>query len=277
MSSAEYRVVIRPSNGWSALGLPELIASGDLLYFLIWRDVKVRYKQTLLGAAWAVLQPLLTMAIFTLFFGRLSKMPSDGVPYAVFCYTALVPWTFFSGAVSAAANSLITNANLLKKVYFPRLILPLAGVGAVLVDLAIAFTVLVVLVAYYRFLPTLRVLWVPPLILLAVVTAMGTGLWLAAINIKFRDVRYALPFLIQVWMFATPIAYPSSLIKRPLYRALFGLNPMSGVVEGMRWALLNTEQAPGPMMGASVGISLFLLVSGAYYFKRVERSFADVA
>jgi lipopolysaccharide transport system permease protein len=275
--AAIHRITIRPSTGFRALGLAELWSSVDLLYFLVWRDVKVRYKQTLLGAAWAVLQPLMTMGVFTLFFGRLSKMPSDSVPYSLFCYTALVPWMFFANGVTAAANSLITNANLLKKVYFPRLILPLASVGGVLMDLAIAFSVLVVMALAYGFFPTARVLLVPLVILLAIISAVAAGLWLAAVNIKFRDVRYALPFLIQFWMFATPIAYPSSLIKNEIYRTLYGLNPMTGVVEGMRWALLDTDQTPGPMIAVSSAIAVFAMVTGAFYFRRVERSFADVA
>jgi lipopolysaccharide transport system permease protein len=265
--AAIHRITIRPSTGFRALGLAELWSSVDLLYFLVWRDVKVRYKQTLLGAAWAVLQPLMTMGVFTLFFGRLSKMPSDSVPYSLFCYTALVPWMFFANGVTAAANSLITNANLLKKVYFPRLILPLAS----------AFSVLVVMALAYGFFPTARVLLVPLVILLAIISAVAAGLWLAAVNIKFRDVRYALPFLIQFWMFATPIAYPSSLIKNEIYRTLYGLNPMTGVVEGMRWALLDTDQTPGPMIAVSSAIAVFAMVTGAFYFRRVERSFADVA
>ena len=268
--------MIRPSTGWNALRLDELWSFKDLIYFMVWRDLKVRYKQTVLGATWAVIQPLLTMAVFAIFFGRLAKVPSDGVPYTLFCYTALVPWTFFSSAISAAASSLISNSNLLKKVYFPRLILPISSVGGVLVDLAISFVVLLGLLAVYGVVPSLRVLWVPLILLMAVVTATGAGLWLSAINIKFRDVRYAVPFLIQFWMFSTPIAYPSSLIKDPLFKTLYGLNPMTGVVEGMRWALLGTH-APGSMLLASAAISVLALISGAYYFRRVERGFADIA
>lgn len=274
--TSEPRFVIRPSTGWNALRLDELWSFKDLIYFMVWRDLKVRYKQTVLGATWAVIQPLLTMAVFAIFFGRLAKVPSDGVPYTLFCYTALVPWTFFSSAISAAASSLISNSNLLKKVYFPRLILPIASVGGVLVDLAISFVVLIGLLAIYGVVPSLRVLWVPVILLMAVVTATGAGLWLSAINIKFRDVRYAVPFLIQFWMFSTPIAYPSSLIKDPLLKTLYGLNPMTGVVEGMRWALLGTH-APGSMLLASAAIALLALISGAYYFRRVERGFADIA
>lgn len=274
--TSEQRFVIRPSTGWNALRLDELWSFKDLIYFMVWRDLKVRYKQTVLGATWAVIQPLLTMAVFTIFFGRLAKVPSDGVPYTLFCYTALVPWTFFSSAISAAASSLISNSNLLKKVYFPRLILPISSVGGVLVDLAISFAVLLGLLAVYGVVPSLRALWVPVILLMAVVTATGAGLWLSAINIKFRDVRYAVPFLIQFWMFSTPIAYPSSLIKDPLLKTLYGLNPMTGVVEGMRWALLGTH-APGAMLLASAAIAVLALVSGAYYFRRVERGFADIA
>jgi lipopolysaccharide transport system permease protein len=255
----------------------ELWAHRDLIYFMVWRDLKVRYKQTVLGAAWALLQPLLTMAVFTIFFGRLAKVPSDGIPYTLFCYTALVPWTFLATAVSAAASCLISNANLLKKVYFPRLILPVASVGGVLVDLGIAFCMLLVLLVFYGVVPTAKAALVPVLLLLALVTATGAGLWLAAVNVQFRDVRYAVPFLIQFWMFATPIAYPSSLIQDPTLKVLFGLNPMTGVVEGMRWALLGARTAPGAMVAVSSAMALLMLVSGAYYFRRVERTFADIA
>jgi lipopolysaccharide transport system permease protein len=274
---SEPRFVIRPSTGWSALRLDELWAYRDLIYFMVWRDLKVRYKQTLLGASWAVLQPLLTMAVFTVFFGRLAKVPSDGVPYTLFCYTALVPWTFLATAVSSAASCLISNSNLLRKVYFPRLILPVSSVGGVLVDLGIAFVVLLGLLAVYGVIPSAKAAFVPLLLLLAVTTATGAGLWLAAVNVQFRDVRYAVPFLIQFWMFATPIAYPSSLIQDPTLKVLFGLNPMTGVVEGMRWALLGTQTAPGAMVGVSAAMALMMLLSGAYYFRRVERSFADIA
>lgn len=276
MQPSEPRFVIRPTSGWNPLRLDELWSFRDLIYFMVWRDLKVRYKQTVLGAAWAIIQPLLTMAVFTVFFGRLAKVPSDGVPYTLFCYTALVPWTFFSTAILAAASSLISNSNLLKKVYFPRLILPISSVGGVLVDLAIAFVVLLGMLAIYGVAPSLRMLWVPPLLLMAVIAATGASLWLSAINVQFRDVRYAVPFLIQFWMFATPIAYPSSLIKDPLLKSLYGLNPMTGVVEGLRWALLGTP-APGPMLLVSAAISLFALMGGAFYFRRVERRFADIA
>jgi lipopolysaccharide transport system permease protein len=274
---AEPRFVIRPSVGWNALRLDELWAFRDLIYFMVWRDLKVRYKQTVLGAAWAVIQPLLTMAVFATFFGRLAKVPSDGVPYTLFCYTALVPWTFFATAISAAASSLISNTNLLKKVYFPRLILPVSSVGGVLVDLAISFVVLLALLVLYGRAPSLHALWVPVILLLALITATGAGLWLSAVNVQFRDVRYAVPFLIQFWMFSTPIAYPSSLIKNPTLKLVYSLNPMTGVVEGMRWALLGTNTAPGGMVAVSAAISLAMLFSGAYYFRRVERRFADVA
>lgn len=255
--------------------LDELWAFRDLVYFLVWRDLKVRYKQTVLGAAWAILQPLLTMAVFAVFFGRLAKMPSDGAPYTLFAYCALVPWTFFAAAITTAATSLITNANMLRKVYFPRLILPVASVGGTLVDLAISFVVLLVLVGLYGFMPSWRILCVPFFMAVAVTTATAAGLWLSAINVQYRDVRYAMPFLIQFWMFATPIAYPSSLIRNETLRILFGLNPMAGVVEGMRWAFLNTHP-PGAMLAVSSAMSLLALISGAFYFRRVERSFADV-
>jgi lipopolysaccharide transport system permease protein len=267
--------VIAPRRGWIALDLHELWAYRELLYFLVWRDVKVRYKQTLLGAAWAVLQPVLTMAVFSLFFGRLAKVPSDGVPYPLFAFAALVPWTFFATGLNQSANSLVGSANLLRKVYFPRLVVPIASVLSGLVDFAIAFVVLIGMMLGYGFVPTANAAWLPPLLLLALVTALGAGLWLSAMNVRFRDVRHTLPFLVQFWLFATPIAYPSSLLAEP-WRTVYALNPMVGVVEGFRWALLATDTAPGPMIGASTLAALALVATGAYYFRRMERSFADV-
>jgi lipopolysaccharide transport system permease protein len=267
--------VIAPRRGWIALDLHELWAYRELLYFLVWRDVKVRYKQTLLGAAWAVLQPVLTMAVFSLFFGRLAKVPSDGVPYPLFAFVALVPWTFFATGLNQSANSLVGSANLLRKVYFPRLVVPIASVLSGLVDFAIAFVVLIGMMLGYGFVPTANAAWLPPLLLLALVTALGAGLWLSAMNVRFRDVRHTLPFLVQFWLFATPIAYPSSLLAEP-WRTVYALNPMVGVVEGFRWALLATDTAPGPMIGASTLAALALFATGAYYFRRMERSFADV-
>jgi lipopolysaccharide transport system permease protein len=267
-------VVIRRLRGWVGLGLAELWRYRELLYFLVWRDVKVRYKQTVLGAAWAIIQPLFTMLVFAVFFGRLAKIPSDGVPYPIFAYTALVPWTFFANAVGQASNSLVGSSNLITKVYFPRLVLPLASIFSGLVDFVFAFAVFVVLMLWYGISPSLQTLWLPLFLMQAVVTSLAVALWLAALNVEYRDVRYVVSFLIQFWLFATPVAYPSSLLSDP-WRTLYGLNPMVGVVEGFRWALLDTRPTPGLMWAVSVVVSLGLLVGGAYYFRRLERTFAD--
>jgi lipopolysaccharide transport system permease protein len=267
---------LAPSSGWRALGLRDVWEYRELIYFLVWRDVKVRYKQTAFGAAWAIIQPVSTMVVFSLFFGRLAKMPSDGVPYPVFSLAALVPWTFFAAALTQSANSLVANQHLLTKVYFPRLVVPTAAVLAGLVDFAVAFVVLAAMVAYFRIVPTAAVLWLPFFLLLALATALGAGLWLAALNVAYRDVRYVLPFLVQVWLFVTPVAYPSSLLGEP-WRTLYGLNPMAGVVDGFRWALLGTAAVPRAMIAISTGAAAALLVGGAFYFRRTERSFADLA
>jgi lipopolysaccharide transport system permease protein len=267
-------VVIRPSRGWVALKLGELWEYRELLYFLTWRDIKVRYKQTALGAAWAVIQPFTTMVVFSLFFGRLAQMPSDGVPYPIFSFAALVPWTFFAYALGQASNSLVGSANLIKKVYFPRLVIPIASTLSGVIDFAIAFVVLLGMMLYFGILPTLAVLWLVPLTLLALVTSLGVGLWLSALNVQYRDVRYVVPFLTQLWLFATPIAYPSSLLPAE-WRVLYALNPMVGVVEGFRWALLGTDTAPGPMVLVSAAAAIILLVTGALYFRRMEKTFAD--
>jgi lipopolysaccharide transport system permease protein len=268
-------VRIRPSRGWAALHLRDLWEYRELLYFFVWRDVKVRYKQTVLGAAWAILQPLLTMLVFSLFFGNLAQVPSDGIPYPLFSYAALVPWMFFSNGLQQAANGMVSNANLLKKIYFPRLTLPVSRVLAGGVDFALAFIVLLGLMMYYGVWPTANIVWLPALLLLALITALGVGLWLAALSVQFRDVGFVVPFLAQFWMFATPVAYPSSLLSEN-WRLLYGLNPMVGVIEGFRWALLGAQTAPGPMVIVSSIVALLLLISGAYYFKRLEKTFADV-
>jgi lipopolysaccharide transport system permease protein len=268
-------VRIEPSHGWVSLKLHELWAYRELLYFLTWRDIKVRYKQTIFGAAWAIIQPFFTMIVFSLFFGRLAHVPSDDVPYPIFSYAALVPWTFFAYGLSQAANSLVSSANLIKKVYFPRLIIPLATVLSGLVDFVLAFVVLLGMMLFYGIVPTANTLWLPLFLLLALVTALGVGLWLSAMNVQFRDVRYTVPFLTQFWLFATPIAYPSSLLSEP-WRTVYGINPMVGVVEGFRWALLGTDTAPGLMIIVSALTALALLVSGAFYFHRMEKTFADV-
>ena len=273
--TARALTVIAPRRGWVGVDFAELWAYRELLYFLVWRDVKVRYKQTILGASWAVLQPLLTMVVFTLFFGRLARIPSDGVPYPLFSYAALVPWTFFATGLAAAAASLVSGANLIRKIYFPRLLMPVAAVAAGGVDFAIAFAVLVAMMLVYGFVPGLAVLWLPLLALLALVTALGVGTWAAAFNLQFRDVRYVVPFGVQLWLFATPIAYPSSLLAEP-WRTLYAVNPMVGVVEGFRWALLGTATRPGPMIAVSAAAALLILITGVLYFRRVERGFADL-
>lgn len=266
---------IRPSRGWVSLELRELWAYHELLYFLVWRDIKVRYKQTALGAAWAIIQPFCTMVVFSLFFGRLARVPSDGVPYPIFSYAALVPWTFFATGLAQASNSLVGSANLVKKVYFPRLTIPISTVLSGVIDFVLAFVVLLGMMVYYGIYPTSNVVWLPALLVLSLVTSLGVGLWLAALNVQFRDVKYIVPFLTQFWMFATPIAYPSTLLSEP-WRTLYGINPMVGVVEGFRWALLGTDTRPGPVIAASAAAALLLLVSGAYYFRRMEKSFADL-
>ncbi len=268
-------VSITPSKGWRPVNLREMWAYRELLYFLVWRDVSVRYKQTFLGGAWAIIQPFSAMVLFSLFFGRLAKMPSDGIPYPIFSYTALVPWTFFAGGLSAAANSIVSNSNLVTKVYFPRLVIPLASVLGGLVDFGLAFTVLLGMMLAYAIHPTLNLVWLPLLLLLAFATALGVGLWLAVLNVRFRDVRYVLPFLMQIWLFATPIVYPSSLLPAQ-WRAFYGLNPIAGVVEGFRWALLGTGTRPGATLIVSAATVLLILVSGTFYFRRMERTFADL-
>ena len=268
-------IVVKPSKGWISLKLGELWSYRELLYFLTWRDMKVRYKQTVLGAAWAIIQPFFTMVVFSLFFGKLAKVPSDGLPYPIFAYAALVPWTFFANGLSQSSNSLVGNANLIKKVYFPRLVVPFSSVISGLVDFVLAFIVLIGMMLVYGIFPTINILWLPFLLLLTLVSALGVGLWLSALNVQYRDVRYTVPFLTQFWLFATPIAYPSSLLSEP-WRTLYGINPMVGVVEGFRWALLGTDTAPGPIIIVSSLVALALLVGGCFYFRRMEKTFADV-
>jgi lipopolysaccharide transport system permease protein len=270
-----FSIHIEPDRGWFKINLRELYQYRELLFFLIWRDIKVRYKQTVLGAAWAIIQPFFTMVVFSLFFGQLAKVPSDDIPYPIFSYAALVPWTFFANGLSQSANSLVGSSHLITKVYFPRLIIPVATVVSGIVDFALAFLVLLGMIFFYGIVPTVNVIWLPLFLLLALITALGVGLWLSALNVQFRDVRYAVPFLIQFWLFATPIAYSSSLLSEP-WRTIYGLNPMVGVVEGFRWALLGTANAPGPIIGVSALASLAILISGLFYFRRMEDTFADV-
>jgi len=267
--------VIEPPRPWVPLDLRELWEQRELVYFLAWRDIKVRYKQTALGASWAILQPVFAMVVFSIFFGQLGRIPSDGLPYPLWSFAGLVPWTFFAQGLSQAANSLVMSQNLLRKVYFPRLAIPIATVLSVALDFAIAFLVLVGLMVFYGVQPTGRAIWVLPLSLLAFVTALGAGIWFAALSVRYRDVRYVVPFLVQFWLFATPIAYPSSLLPAR-WRVLYAVNPMSGVVEGFRWALLGTNTAPGPMVAVSAITAIVVLVAGAFYFRRVERTFADL-
>jgi lipopolysaccharide transport system permease protein len=274
MSSAAQVLVVRPSRGWIRLNLREVWSYRELLYFLVWRDIKVRYKQTALGAAWAILQPVTTMIVFSVFFGRLARVPSDGVPYPVFTFTALLPWQLFAYALSESSNSLVSNQNLITKVYFPRLIIPLSAVLSGMADFCISFVVLLVLMSYYGLRPTGAIIWLPMFVLLAIVTALAVGLWLSALNVTYRDVRYTIPFLTQLWMFATPVAYPSSMIPEA-WRPLYGLNPMAGAIEGFRWALLGTAKAPGPLLTVSILVVLVLLGGGLMYFRRMETTFAD--
>jgi lipopolysaccharide transport system permease protein len=270
-----FKIVIKPSRGWLTLRLNDLWQYRELLYFLTWRDIKVRYKQTVLGAAWAIIQPFFTMVVFTLFFGRLAKIPSEGVPYPIFSYAGLLPWTFFAQAMNQSADSLVGNANLITKVYFPRLVIPLSATLAPLVDFCIAFVVLIGMMFFYQIFPTGTLVWLPAFLLLAFATSLGVGLWLSALNVQYRDVRYTIPFLTQLWLFATPVIYPSSAVHSP-WRIVLGLNPMTGVVEGFRWALLGIGEAPGAMIFSSMGVALLLVFTGLIYFKRMEKTFADI-
>lgn len=273
--AASVRTVIQPSRGWVSLGLDELWRYRELLYFLVWRSIKVRYKQTVLGVTWAVIQPLMTMVVFTVVFGRLAKVPSDGLPYQLFAFAALVPWTLFTKGLSQSASSLVGNQALLTKIYLPRLALPIAAVLSGLVDFVLAFGILLAMQLAFGVVPTAGIVWLPLLLMLTLVTSLGVGLWLSALNVMFRDIRYTVPFLLQMWLFATPIAYPSSLVPEK-WRLLYGLNPMAGVVDGFRWALLGADTRPGPMILVSAFAAFTLLVSGAYYFRRTEKIFADV-
>ncbi len=265
---------IEPTHGWVALRLYELWEYRELLYFLTWRDLKVRYKQTVFGVAWAIIQPLFTMIVFSLFFGKLAKVPSDGLPYPIFSYAALLPWNLFASSLGQSSNSLVNSANLIKKIYFPRLVIPFSSVLSGVIDFAIAFAILLGMMVYYEVRPTPAIWLLPFFVLLTLIAALGVGVWLSALNVEFRDVRYVIPFLTQFWLFATPVAYPSSLLAEG-WRILYGVNPMAGVVEGFRWALLGT-QPPSAMIGVSALISLAILASGVLYFRRMEKSFADL-
>ena len=266
---------IEPPSSWPALGLRELWEYRELLYFLTWRDIKVRYKQTALGAAWAVIQPFFLMVVFSLFFGRLAGVPSDGVPYPIFSFCGLLPWQLFANSLTQSSNSLVGSQNLITKVYFPRLVVPISAVLAGLVDFAIAFVILLGMLFFYRIVPGWHIVALPGLVVLAVMTALAVGLWLSALNVQYRDVRYTINFLVQFWLFATPVAYPSSIVPEK-WRAIYGLNPMVGVVDGFRWALLGRPQSPGISPLVSAIVVLLLLVGGLYYFRRLEQQFADI-
>jgi lipopolysaccharide transport system permease protein len=266
---------IEPKRGWVSVNLKDLWQYRELLFFLAWRDVKVRYKQTALGAAWAVIQPLFTMLLFTLFFGRLAKVPSDGLPYPLFSYTALLPWQLFAYALTESSNSVVANERLITKVYFPRLIVPLASILAGLVDFAIAFVLVLGMMAWYHTVPTWAILTLPFFILFTIITALAVGLWLSALNVQYRDVRYTLTFIVQFWLIASPVAYSATLVPAK-WRPFYGLNPMAGVIEGFRWALLGKTPAPGALLWVSVAVVAIVLVGGFYYYRRMEKTFADL-
>lgn len=274
-SRAIPEILIRPTEGMLPLHLREIWRYRELFLFLAWRDIKVRYKQTFLGAAWAVIQPFFTMVVFSLFFGRLAKVPSDGIPYPIFSFCALVPWTLFAFTLTQSTNSLVTERGLITKVYFPRLIVPLASILAGLVDFAISFVVLLAMMLYYGIAPTTKVFFVPLFLVFMLLTAFSIGIWMSALNVRYRDIRYTIPFLTQFWLFASPVAYSSSLLPEE-WRWAYGLNPMAGVIEGFRWALLGSELAVGGMMAVSATLVCCLFVLGLYYFRRVERTFADI-
>ena len=266
---------IDPAGHWISIDFRELWHYRELLYFLIWRDVKVRYKQTVLGAAWAVLQPLSLMLVFSLFFGKLAKIPSDGIPYPLFTFCALLPWQLFANSLTESSNSLVGNQHLITKIYFPRLVIPISAVLAGLVDFAIAFIILLGLMFYYGVTPGWAVITLPGFVLLTIISALGVGLWLSALNVKYRDVRYTIGFMVQFWLFATPVAYSSNLIPEK-WRIVYGLNPMAGVVEGFRWALLGNARPSGQMLWVSIAVVAVVFVGGLYYFRRMEQEFADI-
>jgi lipopolysaccharide transport system permease protein len=266
---------ITPPSRWWELPFGEMWDYRELLYFFVWRDIKIRYKQTAIGAAWAVLQPFLTMLVFSLFFGKLAHIPSQGLPYPIFYYSALLPWMYFAGALQSATNTIVENQRLITKVYFPRLILPFSSVLSGLVDFGISFLMFAAMMIYYGIRPTAGILWLPVFLLLAVLTALGVGLWLCALNAIYRDVRYVLPFLVQFWMFASPVAYPSSLVPEK-WRWLYGLNPMAGVIEGFRWSLAGKGEPPGHLIFVSAGVVAAVLLSGIAYFQKMETTIADV-
>ena len=266
--------IIQPITGWMPIDLKDLWTNRELIYTFASRDIKVRYKQTALGAGWAIIQPLFTMVIFTIIFGGFAKIPSEGLPYPLFSYSALLPWTLFAEGITRSTSSMITNSNIMTKVYFPRLVMPISGIISPVMDFAVAFIILVGMILYYGFVPTINIVWLPAFILLALATSLGVGLWLSALNVQYRDFQYTIPFIIQLWLYSSPVVYASSLVPDK-YKLIYGLNPMAGVIEGFRWALLGTEP-PSSMIFVSVLMVAVILISGAYYFKRMEKTFADV-
>lgn len=272
--STAHHIQIRPPKKWVPIDIGELLNYRELLFSFMWRDIKIRYKQTALGFLWAIIQPLFMMVIFTVIFGGFAKIPSDGIPYPLFSFAALLPWLLFSEGLTRSTMSMVSNANIMTKVYFPRLIMPVSGILSPLVDFAVSISILVIIMAFYGFVPTINVVFLPLFILLALATSLGVGLWLSALNVKYRDFQYTVPFIIQLWMYASPVVYPASIVPASL-KLLYSLNPMAGVIEGFRWALLGTEM-PGAMILVSVGVVILLLVSGAFYFRRMEQYYADV-
>lgn len=275
-SNSELLTIIKPSRGWSWVDLRELWRYRELVYFLVWRDVKVRYKQTLLGAAWAILKPFLSMVIFTVIFAGLARLDTDGAPPPVFYYAGLLPWVLFQDGVTKAGSSLVTGSNLITKVYFPRIAIPLASVTAGIVDFALAFIILIGMMVFYSVPPTTAMWTLPLFLLLALVTSLGVGLWLSALNVTYRDIGYITPFLVQAWLYASPVVYSTSIIPEGWARIVYGLNPMAGVVQGFRWAILGGNPPSPELLVLSIGVALLFLVSGTLYFRRTERTFADV-
>jgi lipopolysaccharide transport system permease protein len=270
------KIIIQPSKGWQPINWRELWQYRDLFYFLVWRDIKTRYAQSVLGIGWAVIQPIFSMIVFTIVFGKLARINSDGVPYAIFSYTALVPWTYFSGALSGSSSSLLSASGMMTKVYFPRLVIPISPVMSKLVDFTIAFIILLGMMAYFGFYPTMQIIYLPLLILLMMLTASGMGMWLTAMSIQYRDIKYAMGFFVQLMMYGAPVVYPASNVPEQ-FRLLYGCFPMAGVIEGFRSILLQTNPIPWDLIGVGSIVAMVLFISGAFYFRRMEQYFSDVA